>query len=70
MHAGLLLNLLWAHRYGTVPVAHATGGLMETIEEFNPFGKIKEMRGTGFLFQDPSVMSMMIAVRAALRTFR
>lgn len=26
-------------RYGTVPIAHATGGLMDTIENFNPFSK-------------------------------
>lgn len=43
---------------------------METIEEFNPFAKKKEMRGTGFLFEESSVKSMMVAVRAALKTFR
>jgi starch synthase len=26
-------------RYGTVPIAHATGGLMDTIENYNPFSK-------------------------------
>ena len=28
---------LFGMRYGTVPVAHATGGLRDTIQEFNPF---------------------------------
>lgn len=37
------LNQLYAMRYGTVPIAHATGGLMDTIENYNPFSK-----GAGF----------------------
>lgn len=31
------LNQLYAMRYGTIPVAHATGGLSDTIEDYNPF---------------------------------
>ena len=31
------LNQLFAMRYGTVPIAHATGGLRDTIEDYNPF---------------------------------
>jgi starch synthase len=26
-------------RYGTVPIAHSTGGLIDTIDDFNPFAK-------------------------------
>lgn len=33
------LNQLFAMRYGTIPVAHSTGGLKDTIEEFNPFAE-------------------------------
>ena len=35
------LNQLFAMRYGTVPIAHATGGLRDTITEFNPFAEGK-----------------------------
>eukprot|EP00899_Mesostigma_viride_P003261 jgi/Mesvir1/12936/Mv05952-RA.3 len=41
------LNQLYAMRYGTVPVAHATGGLRDTIEDFNPFANGKTGSGTG-----------------------
>lgn len=34
------LNQLYAMRYGTIPVAHATGGLKDTIEDFNPYAHV------------------------------
>ncbi len=40
------LNQMYAMRYGTVPIARATGGLLDTIEPFD--GKV----GDGFLFRD------------------
>ncbi|GMH35289.1 hypothetical protein BSKO_03157 [Bryopsis sp. KO-2023] len=63
------LTQLYAMRYGTVPVAHATGGLSETIEDFNPFGKEESSMGTGWTFQEPTVDSMMETLKAALKVF-
>ena len=40
------LNQLFAMRYGTVPIAHATGGLRDTISEFNPFAEGKSPHDT------------------------
>ena len=30
------LNQLFAMRYGTVPIVHATGGLRDTVQDYNP----------------------------------
>lgn len=34
------LNQLYAMRYGTVPVAHATGGLKDTVLNYDPFAGV------------------------------
>ena len=41
------LNQKYSLRYGTVPVVRKTGGLADTVEEFNS----KTGRGTVFLFE-------------------
>ncbi len=30
------LNQLFAMRYGTIPIVHATGGLRDTVQDYNP----------------------------------
>ncbi len=42
------LNQLYAMRYGTVPVAHKTGGLKDTVIDFDPWNK----KGTGWTYTD------------------
>eukprot|EP00891_Asterochloris_glomerata_P008981 jgi/Astpho2/8981/fgenesh1_pm.00133_%23_25_t len=63
------LNQLFAMRYGTVPIAHATGGLRDTIEDYNPFAPEGENIGTGWTFTPPEVGPMMGAMANALETF-
>ena len=41
------LNQIYSLKYGTVPVVRATGGLDDTIEEWNP----EQGTGTGFKFE-------------------
>ena len=42
------LNQMYSMRYGTVPVVRATGGLADTVQEFDPVNR----RGDGFRFQE------------------
>ena len=60
------LNQMYSLRYGTVPVVRATGGLVDSVQPWDPATR----RGTGFLFADYSGEAMLAALRAALRTFQ
>jgi len=53
------LGQMIAMRYGTIPVARKTGGLVDTIED----GK------TGFLFEEYSASSLSIAASRALKSY-
>jgi starch synthase len=59
------LSQLYSLRYGTVPIVRATGGLADTVSNFD----FPENSGTGFTFQEYSSRSMMTALRRALVVF-
>lgn len=54
------LNQMYSMRYGTVPIAHRTGGLADTIEQWD--GR----SGTGFLFSPHSPAAFAGALEDAL----
>lgn len=60
------LNQIYSLKYGTVPVVRATGGLDDTIEEFDPASG----RGTGFKFQPYEGLALLQAIRQALSIYR
>eukprot|EP00271_Cylindrocystis_brebissonii_P006532 TRINITY_DN19307_c0_g1_i1.p1 TRINITY_DN19307_c0_g1~~TRINITY_DN19307_c0_g1_i1.p1 ORF type:complete len:750 (-),score=100.20 TRINITY_DN19307_c0_g1_i1:1340-3589(-) len=64
------LNQLYAMRYGTVPVAHCTGGLRDTIQDFNPFANGGAGAGTGWTFSPLSSDAMLGALWNAIATYR
>ncbi|KAL4204766.1 hypothetical protein AMTRI_Chr01g111450 [Amborella trichopoda] len=64
------LNQLYAMRYGTVPVVHSTGGLKDTVENFDPFANGGEGRGTGWSFSPLSKEAMLGTLRIATQTYR
>jgi len=53
---------MYAQRYGAVPVARATGGLVDTIVDCDA----KLETGTGFLFEDATVDALLGAVERAI----
>ena len=59
------LNQIYSLKYGTVPVVHATGGLDDTVEEWNPSQKT----GTGFKFKQYEAQAFLDAVDRALSAF-
>jgi starch synthase len=60
------LNQIYSLRYGTVPIVRATGGLDDTIQNFDP----KTQQGTGFKFEEYSGPALLASVRVAVKTYR
>ena len=54
------LSQMYAQRFGSLPIAHRTGGLADTIED----------GVNGFLFGEPSLHRFMDAIKRGLDTFR
>lgn len=59
------LSQLYALRYGTLPVVHATGGLEDTVEQYNE----GEGTGTGFKFYAPETAAFRDTIRWAVSTW-
>jgi starch synthase len=56
------MNQMYSQRYGTLPVVRATGGLVDSVEDFAPAAGT----GTGFVFNDATAAALLQAVRSAL----
>jgi starch synthase len=60
------LNQMYSLRYGTPPIVRATGGLDDTVVDF----EARSRSGTGFKFANYSVEALTHAWRRALFTYR
>ncbi len=60
------LNQIYSLKYGTVPVVRATGGLDDTIENWDP----QTRKGTGFKFSEYTGEALLATLRAALQAYR
>jgi starch synthase len=60
------LNQMYSLRYGTVPLVRATGGLHDTVRNYDP----RTATGTGFVFEEPSPQALLGTLRWALDVFR
>ncbi|HEY6247640.1 MAG TPA: glycogen synthase [Pyrinomonadaceae bacterium] len=56
------LNQMYSMRYGTVPVVRATGGLDDTVQQFNPSTR----EGNGFKFERYDAGALLDKIREAL----
>ena len=60
------LTQMEAMRYGCIPIVRKTGGLADTVEDYNPEKNI----GTGFIFENFDTMSFVIAITRAYENYR
>ncbi len=60
------LGQMIAMRYGSVPIVRSTGGLADTVEDYDP----ATGRGNGFAFSDYSEEALLGAVERATKTYR
>ncbi len=60
------LTQMEAMRYGAVPIARKTGGLADSVIDYDP----KSSAGTGFLFKDFDSMSLAIAIIRAAEIYK
>ena len=60
------LGQLISLKYGTVPIVHKTGGLADTIVEFDS----SDMKGNGFVFESYLSSELMSAIERALNLYK
>lgn len=60
------INQMIAMRYGCIPIVRETGGLYDTVNNFNPNSKT----GTGFTFKYEDEFSFFWAIIRALETYK
>jgi starch synthase len=63
------LNQMYSQRYGTPPVVHATGGLVDSVVDATPEA-IAAKTATGFLFSPMTRAALMTGVNRALSAHR
>lgn len=60
------LNQIYSLKYGTPPIVRSTGGLEDTVENWDPATN----SGTGFKFSEYTPYALLETVRWALRTYK
>jgi len=59
------LNQIYSLKYGTIPVVRATGGLDDTVQEWDP----EKKTGTGFKFEAYEPQALLDSIDRALAAF-
>jgi starch synthase len=63
------LNQMYSQRYGTPPIAHATGGLVDSIVDCSA-ATLRAGAASGFLFRQPTANSFFGAIKRAVTAYR
>lgn len=63
------LNQIYSLKYGTVPIVRKTGGLADTVKDWDYFHQLGVKTGNGFVFEDYSAHAMIDAIRRAITKF-
>lgn len=63
------LSQLYSMRYGTPPVVHATGGLIDTVTDCSE-RTLADGTATGFVFLEPTAAALLAAIERALAARR
>ncbi|PKL84369.1 MAG: glycogen synthase GlgA [Ignavibacteriae bacterium HGW-Ignavibacteriae-3] len=63
------LNQIYSLKYGTVPVVRKTGGLADTVQDWNEYLARGSETGNGFSFNDHSAFAMVHSVKRSLIDF-
>lgn len=63
------LGQLYAMRYGSVPIVHATGGLRDTVSDPGD-AELARGHGTGFKFEAATSAALLAAIERAVAMFR
>jgi starch synthase len=60
------LNQMYSLKYGTIPIVRATGGLEDSIQEFDP----ETLRGNGFKFKPYTAAALVSCIKTAVAVFK
>ena len=63
------MNQMYSQRYGTVPIVHGTGGLLDSVVDCSP-ATLADGSASGFVFRAPTIEAFATALDRALAAYR
>ena len=63
------MNPIYSLKYGTVPIVKKTGGLADTVHDWDELNQYGLKKGTGFSFNDHNGYALYTSVKRAIKKF-
>ena len=63
------MNQMYSQRYGTPPIVHATGGLLDSVVDCTP-QTLADATATGFMFFAPTAAALIRAIERCVAAYR